>query len=367
LKVLHLVAPAPFGGLERVVYALASGQKKKGYDVQVIALLESGVTEPSLVSDLHEAGVPVVQVTQPARAFRTQRRIVLDICKRIRPDVLHSHGYLPDVISASLGFSYPAVRVSTVHGFTRGDWRNRLYERLQRWSYARFHAVVAVSGKLATALGSSRKARARTHKLQNAWMVTGAPLTPESARDTLHLSPDVFSIGWVGRISHEKGLDVLLEALSTLKDLAFHLTVIGDGIERSRLQQRAKDLGIADRVSWPGVLLDAPRLMRAFDVFVISSRTEGTPITLFEAMHSGVPIVATSVGGVPDVVSPGEAILVHSENPAELAAGIRDVYERRAEASVRAARAKIRLETNFASVPWIEAYENIYKAAQARR
>jgi glycosyltransferase involved in cell wall biosynthesis len=361
------VAPAPFGGLERVVFALATGQKKKGYDVQVITLLESGVTEPSLVSDLHRAGVTVVRMTQPARAFRAQRRLVRDICKRIRPDVLHSHGYLPDVLSASLGLRFPTVRVSTVHGFTGGDWRNRLYERMQRWSYSRFHSVVAVSGKLATELAASRKARKRTHKLQNAWMATGVPLTPESARDALRLSPDVFSIGWVGRLSHEKGLDVLLDALSRLKDLAFRLTVIGDGIERSRLQLRAKELGIDARISWPGVLLDAPRLMSAFDVFVISSRTEGTPITLFEAMHSGVPIVATSVGGVPDVVSSGEAILVRSENPVELAMGIREVYERRAEARTRAARAKIRLESNFASMPWVEAYENIYKAAQARR
>jgi glycosyltransferase involved in cell wall biosynthesis len=127
-------------------------------------------------------------------------------------------------------------------------------------------------------------------------------------------------------------------------------------------------LGLTDRISWRGVVSDAPRLMSAFDVFVLSSRTEGTPISLLEAIHAGVPIVATVVGGVPDVVSAKEAVLVESETPPALADALRRVHDDRAAAATRAASATKRLETDFAIAPWVDAYEKIYeRAISARR
>jgi len=106
----------------------------------------------------------------------------------------------------------------------------------------------------------------------------------------------------VGRLSREKGADVILDAIAACKP-PWRLSIIGDGPERERLKQQAARLGITDRVTWHGPVSNAGKLLSAFDAFVLSSRTEGTPIVLFEAMHSGVPIVTTSVGGVPDVVS----------------------------------------------------------------
>ncbi|MDQ2942596.1 MAG: glycosyltransferase [Candidatus Dormibacteraeota bacterium] len=367
LKVLHLVAPASFGGLERVVHALAVGQKKRGYDVEVIALLETGAAKPSLIAELHGASIKAIPVTKSARAFRAQRRLVRDICRQLAPDVLHSHGYLPDVLSASLGRSLRAARVSTVHGFTGGRWKNRFYEWMQRRSYSRFNAVVAVSRPLAVRLGASRASRRRVHALPNAWMQTGDLMSPESARAALGLTRDTFNIGWVGRISREKGPDILLEALPLLKDLPVHVTMIGEGAERDRFERRAKELHVEQRVSWRGEVAAASRLMAAFDLFVNSSRTEGTPITLFEAMHAGVPIVATSVGGVPDVVSGNEAILIQPEDRAALASAIREVYQSRAEAGTRSAAARKRLAEKFAAGPWIDSYEHIYRQAITAR
>jgi glycosyltransferase involved in cell wall biosynthesis len=366
VKILHLAAPARFGGLERVVDALARGQKVSGHDVGVIMLLERDVSEPPLAAELDAVGVPIIRVVQPARAFRTQRRLVLQICRRVKPDVLHSHGYLPDVLAASLGRKFPATRVSTVHGFTGGGWRNRFYEWLQRRSYARFDAVVAVSKKLALDL-THRVSRQSLHTLPNAWMPPAEHSAPEAARSALGLSLEVFRLGWVGRISGEKGPDILIEALPALTDINLHVTLIGDGPERAKLEQRVKRLQLDDHVSFAGEVPRASRLFSAFDLFVLSSRTEGTPITLFEAMAASVPIVATSVGGVPDVVSSNEAILVEPEDPAALAAAIRRVHDEPADASLRAMRARERLHNKFAAAPWIESYGRIYEMAITAR
>src|SRR5439155_8355849 len=110
-----------------------------------------------------------------------------------------------------------------------------------------------------------------------------------------------------------------------------------------------------------GTIPDVGRQFAAFDVFVLSSHTEGTPIVLFEAMAAGVPIVATRVGGVPDVVSPAEAALVAPADPVALAAEIRAVYRDPAVARARAQRASARLRRDFALAPWLDRYAAIYR------
>ena len=347
-----------------MVRLLATGQRNKGYDVHVVSLLESGVAQPSLLADLTEAEVPVTVVSERPRAFLSQRRAVTRVCRALSPTVLHSHGYLPDVLSASLG-GLGAARVTTVHGFTGGGWKNRLYEFLQRQAYSRFDAVVAVSRPLASRLTTSSAAKKRTQTIRNAWIPARDSTTCESARSLLKLKKDSFNVGWVGRMSPEKAPDILIECLPLLADIPIHVSMIGDGRERERLMNRAIELGVAPSITWYGEMAKAAHLIPAFDLFVNSSRTEGTPITLFEAMDAGVPIVATAVGGVPDMLSPHEAIFVDRENVAALAGGIRDVYHNRPAASERAQKARRRLHNEFAVAPWIDAYEKIYREAIA--
>jgi glycosyltransferase involved in cell wall biosynthesis len=109
------------------------------------------------------------------------------------------------------------------------------------------------------------------------------------------------------------------------------------------------------------VVPDAARLFRALDVFVLSSRTEGTPMVLLEAMAAGVPIVATRVGGVPDIVGDAEARLIPPHDPIVLARAIRAVLADRSGARTRAAAAQIRLRRDFAPEPWVARYEAVYQ------
>jgi glycosyltransferase involved in cell wall biosynthesis len=106
---------------------------------------------------------------------------------------------------------------------------------------------------------------------------------------------------------------------------------------------------------------EAAPLFPAFDVFVLSSRTEGTPIVLFEAMAAGVPVVATAVGGVPGVVSPAEAVLIPPGDPASLAAAIRTTLRDPAAARERTRAARQRLEREFGAQPWLERYDVVYR------
>ncbi|CAN5840837.1 glycosyltransferase [soil metagenome] len=362
LSILHITAPGEVGGLEQVVLSLAAGHRQRGCRVSVAAVMEVEPLEHPFLSPLRDHGVEVFPLVYPGRHYLREQRGLMSLLQRIRPSVVHTHGYRADVIGGGAARRLGFPTITTVHGFTGGGWKNHVYEWLQRRSFRQFDAVVAVSRPLAEKLEQGGVPPKRLHLLPNGWGRSSPPLEREAACRALGLPRDGFHIGWVGRLSEEKGADVLLDALPYLSELAPVVSLVGDGRMRGSLEQRARDLGVAERVRWAGVIPDAGRLFQAFDVFVLSSRTEGTPIVLFEAMAAGVPIVATRVGGVPDVVSEAEALIVEPEAPAELAAAIRAVHDEPGDARCRAAAARERLERDYALDPWLDRYETIYRS-----
>jgi glycosyltransferase involved in cell wall biosynthesis len=189
-------------------------------------------------------------------------------------------------------------------------------------------------------------------------------MTRAAARRILGLADTVLVAGWVGRLSREKGADVMLDALSQ-SDTAWRLSVIGEGQERERLGEQATELGIADRIQWHGAVPNAGALMPAFDAFALSSRTEGTPIALFEAMHANVPIVATQVGGVPDVVTSRHALLVPPEDPGAIAEALAELRGEPSAATARSSRARDRLLKEFSAEAWLDAVEAVYRTVCA--
>jgi glycosyltransferase involved in cell wall biosynthesis len=158
-----------------------------------------------------------------------------------------------------------------------------------------------------------------------------------------------------------KGADVFLRALAELKDVPWCASVVGDGPERPRLERLALALGLSDRVAFHGLVNDAARLFPAFDLYVLSSRSEGTPIVLFEAMAAGVPVVATAVGGVPDVVSDREALLVPPQDPSALAQAIRTAFCNPGAARARVTAARARLTRDFTVSGWVASYDAVYQ------
>ena len=348
-----------------MVEALARGHAAAGHAVRVAAVLGPNERTHPFVRSLETTGVEVEPLTLPGRAYARERSAIRAICRRFHPAVVHTHGARPDVVDSGIARDLGIPLVTTVHGFTGGGWKNRFYEWLQLRAFRRADTVVAVSRPLVDRLHASGVQRERVQLVPNAWAGGAAMLARDEARRALGVPSDRYLVGWVGRLSREKGPDVLVEALALLADLPFIAALIGAGPDLGRLQARAADLELANRVRWPGLMPDAGRLFAAFDVFLLSSRTEGTPIVLFEAMAAGVPVVATRVGGVPGVIGGEEGILVPSEDPVALAAAVRATFTDPAAASARTAAARRRLATEFAVGPWLDRYEEIYRALQA--
>jgi glycosyltransferase involved in cell wall biosynthesis len=367
MDIVQLLAPGPFGGLERVVTLLAIGLARRGHRVLAALLVEAEQQEqPELVAALQQAGVEVVLIRAPHRAYHRERELVRRFLKSQRPAVVHSHGYHVDVLLRSVAQRLGIPVVATVHGFTTGGIKNRIFEWLERRSLRRMDLTVAVSDPLARLLIESGVPADRVQVVRNAYAAPGQFLSRNQARGRLGLGPRDPVIGWVGRVSPEKGPDVMLDGLLCMATPGVKLCIIGRGRMLVAMEQRVQRLGMAGRVLWRGSMPDAWQLFPAFDVYCLSSRTEGTPMALFEAMAAGVPVVTTRVGGIPDVVSEQEAWLVPPDEPAALAAALDQALGDPAERARRVAAAGKRLASDFALEPWLERYETIYRSVTNR-
>jgi len=361
LSILHIVAPGWVGGCERVVQGLAIGHRRRGHDVRVAAVVDSVDNKNPFIGSLENNGVVVYPLILPSRAYKAERRSVRDICLEYRPSVVHTHGYRPDVLDASVARSLGIPTVTTEHGASKMGGKTRIYEWLQLKSFRKFDAVIAVSYAIAQTLPHSGVEPDRIHVIQNAWMGTDAPLERDASRRLLGLPVNKFIIGWVGRLIPAKGCDVFLRAIAQIEDIPLQCIIIGDGPERKSLESLSNILRLGDRVSFRGQVEEAGSLFSAFDLFVLSSHTEGTPIVLFESGAAGVPVIATRVGGVLDMLTDQNAYLVPSGDASSIAGAIQNAYSDMETARQRADNAKRHLSERFSFDAWLERYEEIYR------
>lgn len=362
LKIVQVALPTTAGGAERVIESLAVGHHRRGHDVTVATLLPDGDVTHPFVEMLTSAGVRVHPIRIGSRAYRQERHEIAELCRTFRPDVVHLHGYRIELLDRQVVARLGIPTVTTIHGASKmGGLKGAFFEWLQRQNYRRFDAVVAVSSPLHEETLAGGVHPDRLHLVPNAWSGLRAPISRSEAREQLGLDEDASVVGWVGRLIHVKGGDVFLDALSRLPEPRPIGVMIGYGPENDRLRQRAEELDLGDFIRFYPEIRDAGRVFAAFDTFALSSRSEGLPIVILEAMAAGTPIVATRVGGIEDAMGEEEGWLVPSEDPAALAEAIGASLADPADAAARASRATTRLRENYALDTFLERYERIYE------
>jgi len=283
----------------------------------------------AFVSAARAAGVEVEII--PER-FRFDPRVLKGLrsaVERCAPDVVQTHSVKSHLLLrlSGLGRRYPWVAFH--HGYTTPDAKMRLYNRLDRWSLPSAARVVTVCGPFAERLARGGVRRERISVLHNSVAPAAAP-GAEVARALgaeLGLGEGECVILSVGRLSQEKGHADLVAALGHLRRLApglnFRLVLVGDGPERTRLEGEAGARGLSDRVVFAGHHADVRPFYALADVLVLPSYSEGSPNVLLEAMAAGLPVVATAVGGVPEIVAHEEsALLVAPRDEHAMAAAV---------------------------------------------
>ena len=222
------------------------------------------------------------------------------------PDIWHGHDYKTNLLGLLLRRRFPDMGlVTTVHGWVLRTWKTPLYHAIDRWCLRRYDAVLCVSEDLRRTCAAAGVPADRLRLVRNA-IDTDAFRPSADLRSDESGTTRAVTVGAAGRLRPEKGFDLLLRSIAALTaDRRPRLRIAGEGPEENRLRQLAIDLGIADRVEFCGFVADVRGFFATVDLFVLSSRREGLPNVVLEAMACGVPVVATAVAEVPAVLGHG--------------------------------------------------------------
>lgn len=343
IRVLHVVLRLGPGGAERLVIEMARSQQRQG-PVAICCLDDAG----AWATQAEASGVAVHALHRTPGFSPALGGRIADVARRHGATVIHSHQYSPLVYAALARYRLPGIRfVATEHGRLAGD-RPTLKRRMINPLLSRIpDALVAVSGELRETMIAEGYAARRVTVIHNGVRLpSAAALSRRAARERLGLPPSAPVVGTVARLDPVKDLGTLLAAFADLRaDLpSAVLVMIGDGPDSLPLQQRAAALGIGGAVRWMGSRDDARDVVAGFDVLANTSLSEGVSVSLLEGMACGVPVVATGVGGTPEVVVDGvTGLLVPSRDSGAVAAAFRSLLSDagRREAMGRAGAARV--------------------------
>lgn len=371
MKILHIIDSGGLYGAEMVLLNLVAEQIALGIDPTIASIGEKHISEKPLETEAHKRGFKVIKFRMfpgpnPFGIFK-----VLGYARQNAFDILHSHGYKGDV-----GFGLMPKRlrkiplISTLHGWTSvsGFSKNRVYEQLHLMSLKYIDAVVLVSQAMCYTRKLKTRRNINFHVIHN-----GIPISEEQSVRSPNTSLDQkildfcekgFTIGSIGRLSAEKGYRYLVEALDILikEGIDARLIIIGEGRERNSLERAVAHYGLAENVIMPGYRENARDYLPYFKVFAVSSLTEGLPVTILEAMHAKIPIVATRVGGIPEVLQDNHGgLLVEPLSPKNLSEAIRLFYRDGKLARDLASLSFQEVVNNYTSKAMTLRYLDIYK------
>lgn len=341
LHVMHLTASPFYGGPERVILDIVRQHVASPYHYSctVATFGENGGCEPFL-AELARTGFEGLRLVHDMPRLLAASREVEGILRRRQIDILCAHGHKARAVGwlACRRRKIPIIGVS--HGWTWQNFKTSLYERFDQWMHRRMDAIVAVSEGQAKKIVRTGTPRSRVHVIYNGIDFTRFEKGVESATvenignheeirgqlEAFFPVPPRVLIGAAGRLSPEKGFDVLIDAFARFAKTEegsepqnVGLLLFGDGFLREALQKQINDREIGNRFRLAGFTSELDRFLPHMDIFVQSSRTEGFPCVNLEAMAAGVPVLATDVGGVPEQIeSEISGLLVPSDDPEAL-------------------------------------------------
>jgi glycosyltransferase involved in cell wall biosynthesis len=361
-RLLIVITLAEVGGAQAYVMHLLPGLVRE-LDVTVAAYGPGPLVEAA-----KRAGadyVPLRHVRRPISPLRDALGLVelYRLCRRVRPQIVHANSSKAGILGRLAAWlARVPARVFTVHGWAFAAYGGRtstaylVADRLMRRLTTTTVCVAENELRLGVAAGTCDPAR--TVVIRNAIDVTGAARArPEDEPAT---------VVSVGRLKYPKDGATLLRAAALLSDRDWRLEIVGDGPDREELEALRRALALGENVRFAGGRSDVPSLLAAAGVFVLSSRSEGLPISVLEAMAAGLPVVASDVGGLREQVVDGETgLLVPAGDPERLADALRSLLDDAPRRAAMGAAGRARAEELFDLPRFRAAHLDLYRRGLA--
>lgn len=364
--IAHILFRLDYGGIETLLVECVNRIPASQYRQVIICLtgysdFAQKITNPSTsVFALHK---------REGHDFAMHWRL-WRLLRTLRPDIVHTYN-LPAVECALTAFlAGVPVRVHAEHGRNANDpqgvnRKHNFLRRLAAWAIDRFVPVsLDLQHWLSHTVGIAPRKIERIDNGVDDQMFK--PASPKPHLPVAGFSADGdFIIGNVGRAEPVKDQAALLVAFAELRrqrsDAQLKLVIIGDGPLLPVLRKQAAELGIADQVWLPGARADVAEIMRSLDVFVLPSRAEGMPVTLLEAMATGLPVIASRVGGVPELIEAGlNGMLIAPGEPHSIVQALTTYLDDTAMARDHGAQGRAQVKKNYSLARMVAAYVDLY-------
>jgi glycosyltransferase involved in cell wall biosynthesis len=328
IRLLALIEATSITGPAKNLLQFAELVRESGWDPGIdveLACFDRGGANTFLEA-ARARGFPVHAIPEKGALDFGVRVLLRKLIDEVRPDVLQTHAVKGHFLARLAGLPARAPWIAFHHGYTWTSPRVHLYNQLDRWSLRATRQVITVSQPFRAELMAKGVPGARIEVLHNAIDPDWGRLDPARAaalRAELGIPESRRVLLIVGRLSREKDHLTLVRTVARLIPHDPHLLIVGDGPERTSIEREAAALDLTGRVTFTGLVKSAEPYYGLADIAVLSSRTEGSPNALLEAMAARVPVVATRVGGIPEIVTDGEsALLVPPSEVEPLAAAL---------------------------------------------
>lgn len=368
-RLLFLITQSELGGAQKYVFDLAFSLRDE-YEIAVGFGEQGGDGE--LARQLKAIYVKCFEINSlkrdisPIKDFKAIFEI-RKIIKGWKPDIIHLNSSKISIIGSMATIFLKCKVIYTAHGWVFNEPMNglkrSLYEKLERWTAKIKDAIICVSeNDVRTAIDAKIASPGKLHMIHNG--ITDSPLLDAaSAKAKLGFGPEEFVIGSIGNLYATKGFEHFIEAMKILVDSGFNFKaiIIGEGQERAKLEDLISQYNLRQRVFLLGRIDQARQLLPAFDIYVCSSVKEGLSYTIIEAMLAQRPIIATSVGGNPEMIIEGETgLLAGPANAMSLAGRIHELLDDPARTASLGQAARQKALAEFSLDKMVEQTKEVY-------
>jgi len=350
-------------GAEKTAAILALGTNRERFDVRVVSLY--GEEQQSLAPALRNGGIPLYFLGKRKGLDTRMIARLMDVFAELKPDVVHTNNYvLRYTLLPALRRKVP-VQIHTLQNLCDREVE-RVGRWLQNWAFRGRVCPVSIAEKV-------------SDSFEQVYHLPRPPLIPNAIDIDLYpawkkqrlewrqregFAPDDLLLVCAARFFEQKNHRMLLDAFAAgpAKNPSAKLLLAGDGGLQPELEQQAQRLGIRDRVFFLGRREDVPALLGAADIFALASLYEGNPLSVMEAMASGLAVVATSVGGIPELIEDGRSgLLVNSGDTQAFAQALSRLAGDPAALQATGEAARQRAREKFDQRLMIRAYEDLYE------
>jgi glycosyltransferase involved in cell wall biosynthesis len=364
MRVAVVIDSLKVGGAQRLVAAYASNAA--AHDITPLIISLHRESAPVITDAIRSAGIEIV--TLPATSLFSVRRFrqLVQLLEDRKIEIVQTHLIYSNILGSAAARVAGVPVIATLHStHVRGGWKSKQLKRVEDLVLRQFATRILAVGNMVEAANKTRYGGRKLDVIPNGIQMPG-PVQPES-REQLRreLGSNVSDpiIITVGRFSQAKGYEDMIKAFSLLRDHGKKpvLLMVGSGNQAESIQAQVDSLNLHESVILAGERQDVPQLLAASDVFASSSHREGLPLAVLEAMMAGLPVVATSVGDIPNVVTEETGVIVPPHQPEQLAAAIEKLLDDPEQRQLMGRAARQRAIHEYSVDAWMKRHVALYE------